>query len=219
MTSITEDLRAEDRAAQVMRPAEVEPSEPVVLIDEAELARLRLDAQKTGEAKGYQAGYARGQADGMAAATAAAREQAEQWQALTQAWPAALQLAERQVADALLALALDLARQVLGQALAVEPQAMLTVVHELLLAEPALTGAPQLLLHPDDVALVKAHLTDELQAAGWRIRPDAQLARGGCRVLAHSGERDASLEARWERVAAALARNTAAATNTDHDRD
>ena len=35
------------------------------------------------------------------------------------------------------------------------------------------------------------------------------LARGGCRVTAHSGERDATVQARWERVTAALARHPA----------
>jgi flagellar assembly protein FliH len=217
MTSIAQNLLAENRAAKAMTPSGMAPFEPVLLIDEAELAQLRLEAQTAGEAKGHQEGYARGQAEGYAAGMAAAREQAGQLQALTLAWPAALQLAERQVADDLLALALDLARQVLGQALTINPEAMLAVVHELLQAEPALTGAPQLFLHPDDAALVKEHLADDLQAAGWRIRLDAHTPRGGCRVLANSGERDASLETRWERVAAALARNTAAATNIAHD--
>lgn len=217
MTSIAQELLAGTPAAKAGVESVLEPFEPVLLIDETELAKLRLEAKKAGEATGHQEGYARGQAEGFAAGMAAAREQAGQLQALTLAWPAALQLAERKVADDLLALALDLARQVLGQALAVAPQALLAVVHELLQAEPALTGAPQLFLHPDDAALVKEHLADDLQAAGWRIRLDAHLTRGGCRVLANSGERDATLETRWERVASALARNTAASTDNLHD--
>jgi len=133
-------------------------------------------------------------------------------QALAQALPAAMQQAQTSIADDLLALALDIARQVLGQALAAEPQAILAVVHELLHAEPSLSGAPQLLLHPDDAALVKEFLADDLQAAGWRIRTDAHIERGGCRVTAHSGERDATMQVRWERVSAALARSPAAET-------
>ena len=132
--------------------------------------------------------------------------------ALTEALPAALRGAEREVADNLLALALALAQQVVGQALKLEPQLMLPLVRELLQAEPALTGAPQLLLHAEDAALVKEYLTDDLQAAGWRIRIDAQCQRGGCRVLASSGERDASLPSRWERVAATLARQPSGAS-------
>ena len=185
------------------------PLVPALQIDEAELAELRLQARKAGEAEGREQGHAQGLAEGHAAGLAAVEAQAAQLQALAQALPAALQLAHNRVADDLTALALEIARQVLGQALAAEPQAILAVVHELLQAEPSLSGAPQLLLHPDDAALVKELLADDLKAAGWRVRTDAQIARGGCRVMAHSGERDATVQARWERVSAALVRHPA----------
>lgn len=218
MTSIAEGLRpAVPRETKAVPASVLEPLAPVLLIDEAELARLRREAQKAGETEGHKEGYARGQAEGHAAGIAAAREQAGQLQALTQALPAALRLAEGKVADDLLALALDIARQVLGQALTVDPHAMLGGVRALLQAEPALTGTPQLYLHPDDAALVKAHLTDDLQTAGWRIRVDATITRGGCRVLASSGELDATLESRWDRVAATLARSAPAAANNADD--
>lgn len=209
MTSFAQDMQS--GAAQAAPMPELQPLEPALLIDQAELARLRLEAQKNGEAEGREQGYARGLAEGhaagLAAGLAATQAQAGQLQALTLALPAALRLAESSVADGLLALALDIARQVLGQALAAEPQAILAVVHELLQAEPSLSGAPQLLLHPDDAALVKELLADDLNAAGWRLRADAQITRGGCRVTASSGERDATVQARWERVTAALARS------------
>ena len=198
--------------AQPMPAPELEPEEPVVLIDAAELDRLRVEAQKAGESAGHEQGYALGLAQGHAAGLAAAQAQAAQLQTLAQALPAAMQQAQTSIADDLLALALDIARQVLGQALAAEPQAILAVVQELLQAEPGLLGAPQLLLHPDDAALVKEFLADDLKAAGWRIRTDAHIARGGCRVTAHSGERDATVQVRWERVSAALARSPAAET-------
>lgn len=181
--------------------------EPVSLVDEAELTRLRLLAQQAGDIAGHQAGHARGLAEGHAAGLSAVQAQAVQLQALTTSLTSALQAAQQQVASDLLALALDLAHQVLGEALKAEPQRMLTVVRELLQTEPALVGMPQLLLHPDDAALVKDYLPDELQAAGWRIRADATLQRGGCRVLANSGECDATLPTRWDRVTAALLRN------------
>lgn len=217
MASIAEGLHPPVPDETKAVPASVaEPIAPALLIDEAELARLRHEAQKAGEAQGHQEGYARGQAEGHAAGMAAAREQAGQLQALTQAFPAALRMAQEQVADDLLALALDIARQVLGQALTLDPRAMLGVVRGLLQAEPALAGTPQLHLHPDDAALVQAHLSDDLQTAGWRIRVDATITRGGCRVLASSGELDATLESRWDRVAATLARSApAAADNAD----
>ncbi len=204
MASLAQTLPAQTAPAD---EPEAGPIEPDLLIDEAELTELRFQAQKAGEAEGREQGHAQGLVEGHAAGLAAAQAQAAQLQTLALALPAALQLAQSSIADDLLALALDIARQVLGQALAAEPQAILAVVHELLHAEPSLSGAPQLLLHPDDAALVKELLADDLKAAGWRIRTDAQIARGGCRVTAHSGERDATVQARWERVSAALARS------------
>jgi flagellar assembly protein FliH len=212
MMSIADGLLARSAGASDAVGSALEPLKPVLLIDEAELARLRLLAQQAGDSAGHREGYARGLAEGHAAGLATVQAQAAQLQALTQSLPGALRGADHDVADDLLALALDLARQVLGQALKAEPQVMLTVVRELLQAEPMLMGMPQLLLHPDDAALVKEYLPDELQAAGWRIRVDATLQRGGCRVLASSGELDATLPTRWERVAAALIRNVTPAS-------
>lgn len=217
MTSFAEELGPAPYEEKAVPASVLEPLEPALLIDEAALDSLRLEAQMAGEKAGYQQGYTRGQAEGYAAAMTAVREQAEHLRALTLALPTALRVAEREVADDLMALALDIAQQVLGQAITVEPQAILAVVRELLQAEPALAGAPQLILHPDDASLIKEHLPDDLQAAGWRIRADATTNRGGCRVLATSGERDATLETRWERVAAMLARNPPAFSFAVHD--
>lgn len=191
---------------------------PGLSIEHAAAARQQHEAQTAQERNGYQEGFARGQSEGYAAGMATARERAAvHLRALALDWSAALRQADTEVADALLTLALDLARQVVGQALKTEPQLMLAVVHQLLQSEPALSGSPQLFLHPDDAVLVKEHLHDDLHAAGWRIRFDPQLTRGGCRVQAHSGERDATLETRWERVAAALARGTVTPAESVHE--
>lgn len=214
MTSLAQDMAP--APPEPVPACAVEPLKPALLIDENELARLRLQARQAGEEEGHLQGYAQGQTEGHAAAMAAVHEQADHLQALTQALPAALRLAEHEVAAQLLALAMDIARQVLGQALALDPLAILPTVRELLQAEPALTGAPQLVLHPDDAALVREHLADDLQTAGWRIRADASTQRGGCRVLAASGERDATLQSRWDRVAAALGPHTNASAPLVH---
>ncbi len=214
---------AHARLADPASPLPATPAAPqaVSAADEAALDALRLEARMSGEKAGYEQGYERGHAqgrvEGHAAAMGAVHEQAAQLRCLTQSWPTALQTARQDVAQDLLALAMDLARQVLGQALAAQPQVMLDVVLDLLQAEPALVGSPQLLLHPDDGKLVGELLDKELQAAGWRIRCDTGIQRGGCRVLATSGERDATVETRWERVTAALARHTPAPAEPNHD--
>ena len=121
--------------------------------------------------------------------------------------PAALRRAETELADAVLTLALDVARQVVHRTLRAEPEWVLPLVQDLLHTDPALQGEPRLLLHPEDVALVKNSLGNELQAAGWQVRADETLSRGSCRVQSASGELDASLETRWKSVTAALHRD------------
>jgi flagellar assembly protein FliH len=183
-------------------------------MDESALAGLRLQAQQEGEAAGRLLGYAQGHAEGFVAATAELGLQASQLRALTLALPAALSSAQHDVAEDLLDLALEIARQVLGQALTADPQIILRVVRDLLHTEPALTGSPQLVVHPEDATLVKEYLGEDLQAAGWRIRPDARIKRGGCQVLAASGEHDATVETRWKRVSAALMPHTRPSVDT-----
>lgn len=199
---------------------EFKPLEPVLLIDEAELTRLRLQAQQNGEADGHRKGFAQGYDEGYAAGLTQAQEQAQALHTLLLALPAALRAAEREVADDVLTLALDIAHQVVrheADTLSSESQPILALVRELLHTEPALSGTPRLLLHADDAALVQQYLADDLQAAGWRIRTDPAITRGGCRVHAASGSLDATLETRWERVAAALGRSTSTPAEPLHD--
>lgn len=215
MTAIAEDadpLPPEPKPAPV-----VAPLKPEVLINDVELAQMRLQALQAGEAEGFRQGYSLGHARGRDDAMAEVHAEAAQLRALALALPQALRGAEQEISEDLMALALDIARQVLGQALALDTQAILPVVRDLLQAEPALTGAPQLILHPDDAALVREHLAEDLQAAGWRIRTDAACQRGGCRVLAASGEQDATLPSRWERVTAALVKKAAHTPAQSHD--
>ncbi|MFC5475996.1 flagellar assembly protein FliH [Paraherbaspirillum soli] len=194
-------------------PAEatLEQLQPTLLIDEAELNRLRQEAQQAGAEEGRQQGYAEGKTEGYAVGLEAAQAEADSLRTLLRAMPAALRSADRAVADDLLSLALDIARQVVRQALNVEPELILAAVRELLQTEPALSGTPRLLLHTDDAALVKQYLAEDLQAAGWLVRIDPAISRGGCRVQAASGELDATMETRWQRVAVALGRNIPAA--------
>lgn len=214
MSSITAAPRGAAVAPRARPPAAANPSPP---IDEEELVRLRLQAQQAGQAQGHREGYAQGQAEGYAAGLSQAQEQAQALRDLLLTLPTAMRAAEREVADDLLALARDIARQMVRQELTTEPRHILTLVRELLRMEPTLGGTPRLLMHVDDAALVQQHLADELHAAGWRIRTDLSIERGGCRVHAAGGALDATLETRWERVNAAFAGAAPAALEAPHE--
>jgi flagellar assembly protein FliH len=176
--------------------AEAPPS--VALLHAAELVSLRREARSAGDGEGRREGHAKGHAEGYAQGRT---------EGLAAGLPAALRRADSELAGAVLALALEVARQVVHRTLRAEPEWVLPLVQDLLHAEPALQGEPRLLLHPDDVALVRNSLGNELQAAGWQVRPDETMSRGGCRVQSATGEMDASLETRWKSVTAALHRD------------
>ncbi len=181
---------------------------PAPKIDLAELARIRKDARAAGEADGRAAGLAEGRktghTEGLATGLAAASVHAERLRALAQSLPDALHRAESELAETVLALALEVARQVVHRTLKTDPEWVLPVVRDMLNTEPALRGEPRLLLHPDDVALVRNSLGEEIEAAGWQMRADDHIERGGCRVQSANGELDGTLQTRWKRVAAAV---------------
>ncbi len=178
----------------------------------AELQRLRDDAHQqglasghvAGQALGYQAGYEQGQKQGFEQGLELARGQANQLAQLAQRFTDALQTVEAGVADTLVELALDIAQQVVRQHVQHDPTALLAAAREVLAHEPQLSGSPQLVVSPADLPVVEAYLMEDLQARGWTVRTDPTLERGGCRAQAATGETDASISTRWERVSAAL---------------
>ena len=101
-------------------------------------------------------------------------------------------------------LALDIAQQVVRQHVQHDPTALIAAAREVLATEPALVGAPALIVSPADLPVVEAYLMEELQTRGWTVRTDPSVERGGCRAQAGTGEVDAGIDTRWERVAAAL---------------
>lgn len=160
-----------------------------------------------GQAMGYQAGYDQGYEQGIDEGRRLAAEEAARLTSMADQFKTALQAADAVVAEALTALALDIAQQVVTQHLALDPTAVLAVARTVIAAEPALAGAPSLIVNPADLPIVEAYLLEELQAAGWLVRTDPDIERGGCRAQAASGEIDATNVTRWERVAAALGKS------------
>ena len=57
-----------------------------------------------------------------------------------------------------------------SQHLTLDPTAVLAVARTVIASEPALAGAPSLIVNPADLPIVEAYLLEELQAAGWLVR-------------------------------------------------
>jgi flagellar assembly protein FliH len=179
---------------------------------EAELQRLRDAAHAqgvasghvAGQALGYQAGYEQGRAQGFEQGQAEAHAEAAQLAALAETFKAALDNAQHELSETIVALALDIAQQVVRQHVQHDPTALIAAAREVMATEPALVGAPALIVSPADLPVVEAYLLEELQTRGWNVRTDPAIERGGCRAVSTTGEVDAGIGTRWERVTAAL---------------
>jgi len=155
---------------------------------------------------GYQDGYR----DGLAALESFKQSLAAQATAqvgqLLQGIDQGFQALEQQVADAVAATAVELARQVLRTELAARPEQVARVATEAVGQVLASARQIALHLHPLDLPLVAAAPADAeaLAARGTRLVADESLARGGCRVESDLGVIDARIDVRWAQAAAAL---------------
>src|SRR5262245_14412808 len=168
---------------------------------QAELEAARAAARETARAEGDAAGHSAG-AGQMRAEVARLRAAADAYQE-------GLAKLEEEVAEEVLDLALEVARQVLRADPKVRRDALLTVVREALATLPQGVAQPKLALNPGDCELVRAHIGDEIAAGGLRIVEDFRIEPGGCRVNAASGDIDATLATRWRRVLATLGKDHA----------
>ncbi len=180
------------------RPAPVVPEASRPSIEQ--IAEIREAAR----AKGHDEGRVEGHAIGLAQGRAEAAAETQRLRQIADTFSQEVARADEVIAQQMLELALDLTKAMLKTALAVRPQLVLPVVAEAIRYLPALQQPAILFLHPDDAALVKTHMHDELQKAGWRVADDAQLERGGCRLETASNQIDASIATRWQRIAAGL---------------
>ena len=164
------------------------------------VAKIREDARLEG--------YAAGQAGGLAAGRAEATAEIARLRQIADTFSTATTRADELIARDMLDLALDLAKAMLKTTLAVHPEVILPVVKEAISYLPTLQQPALLFLHPDDLLLVKNHMGDQLNNAGWQVLPDTQMARGGCRVETASNQIDATMPTRWQRLAAVLNKDT-----------
>lgn len=193
----------EDRSG---RPNQHPPQPTDAEIKQAaeELARQREEARKEGHAEGF----AKGHAEGLQAGRAEAAHETAHIRQVAQAFDAELSRVNDAVADDMLNLALDLAKAMLKTALKARPELVLPIVGEAIRYLPSVQQPALLVLHPQDAAIVRHHMKDELDKSGWRIAEDPHMEHGGCRVETASNQIDASLPVRWQRIADALGKQT-----------
>ena len=155
-----------------------------------------------------QEGYAMGHAEGLAKGREQATLEAARLSSLADMFSTEVGKADETISQQVLDLSIDLARALLKSALAIRPELVIPIVKEAVRYLPALHQPALLYLNPDDAVLVKSRIGDELTKMGWQLTDDAQLEPGSCRVETANNQIDASLPTRWQRLTAALSKNS-----------
>lgn len=214
-SSLAARIQAEERAAAQAAAAQAAAAAaaaaPVVpamqLPTAAELEALREGARAEGYAEGLEEGRAAGHAEAYEAGRAEVAAEMESLRAIAQTFSGAVAAADETIASDVLDLALHLARSMVRTAFTVRPELVIPIVREAIDYLPVLQQPAILALNPDDVEIVRAALSDELDKGGWRVVADPQVGRGGCKVDTASNQIDAQASARWARLAHALGKN------------
>jgi flagellar assembly protein FliH len=164
-------------------------SSNVVLPTALEIEEMQRQAHE----EGYLAGFAEG---------------AQRMTALLAAMEQALQQTDLEIAQDLLTLALGVAQQMVQQTLKTKPEILLNVIREAISSLPHFNQGAHLLLHPDDAAMVRTNIGEQLSHTGWKIIEDPQISHGGVRVETAHSQIDATVDKRWQRIVASIGQDS-----------
>ncbi len=195
---------------------EVVPAAPIEDHSEPDntlLEQALSEAREQAYAQGFAQGHATGEREVRNALEAHARKSAEEnalrMAQLLQNTRDHLKQSEEKISRHILDLACDLARQVVRQELHTNTQHLLPVIREAL-AQLVDDGLPSTVrMHPNDLALMKAALQDNLGEDSPDFVADSAVSPGGCMVESASTSVDATIEKRWMRAVANLGLETA----------
>jgi len=193
------------------RPPAVEPVAPKV--DEAAAAAtaaaaaleaLRAEKAAAGYAEGLARGLEEGRAQGYGEGLDAGRRVAEAESAaavarigkVLAALGGEITVLDDAVEDAVVALALELARRIVGAEVTRNREALVGLIRQVLAEIPIDTGTPRILLHPDDLAALRTHVPD-LGSGKVEMVADDSMEAGGCRVLADGIDNATRPDRRW----------------------
>lgn len=158
------------------------------------------EGQKIGVEEGRKTGFQQGLEQGLAEAKQQQAPVHARMQQLVSEFQYTLDALDSVIASRLMQMALEAARQVIGETKGIDNNALIKQIQSLLQQEPLFSGKPQLRVHPDDLQRVEEMLGATLSLHGWRLRGDPSLHQGGCKVSADEGDLDASVATRWQEL-------------------
>jgi flagellar assembly protein FliH len=172
-----------------------DPAPEIHLPTADDIERIHEEARKEGYDAGYEEGTARGRMEAM------------NLHSLVQELDDSLTRLDQEVADEILSLSIEVARQMVRHHFAAHPESVAELIREALLQMPQAHALVH--LNPDDLALARDYLGEQLTHAGHRLVEDASISRGGVRIDAGGSQIDATVQTRWRRILDNLGRNVA----------
>lgn len=222
------EMASFDAPALLDKPLRKAPAAPDPAVLKAEIKRLQETAQTLGHAEGYaeghtqglaagteegsktghQKGYDEGYSAGLTAGQERAQQEAEHLRTIAQACAESIASIEAQTGQALIALSIQIAEQVLRSTLDAHPAKILDLIQEITHQESGKETLLKLRVNPADLELVQKFLKDDPTTGPWRLAADPAIERGGCLADTALGSIDATLQTRWRRVTSALGHET-----------
>ena len=175
-----------------VEPASPGASDGLAELREEQIARGYAEGFDRGLAEGREQGYAAGFEEGARAAEEHLAAEAGRLAAIGAGLAAPISSLDQAVEEAVLTLALEVARCVIGQEVSHSREYLIRLVREAIAKVPLDMGAPRIVLNRSDLDLVHAFV-GEIEQAGITLIGDDSVEPGGCLVIANGegvGDRD-----------------------------
>ena len=148
-----------------------------------------------GIAEGRELGYAEGKADALL--------EAAKFKQLSESLEHAISDLDKSICAEVMDTALTLTQHLTRAAIHIAPELLLPVITEALAGLPASAHNIHIMLNPADAPLVHNYLEADIPPT-FKVIPDESIARGGCKISSSVVSLDATLPARWARLAKSL---------------
>lgn len=152
----------------------------------------------------YDEGFAQGRKDGLAAGQSEIKTQKERLQDILTSLATPLANLDDQVIEELVKLVAAISKHMVRRELKTDPEQIIAIIREAVGQLPMATRNVRLELHPEDAAVVREALSLDDGGQSWQIVETPVMTRGGCRVVTDTSQVDATVEARYSAIVAAL---------------
>jgi flagellar assembly protein FliH len=170
-----------------------EPS--IAEIAQEQMARGYAEGWQRGLAEGREKGYAEGTDAGTKAAEMALAVQAQRLAAIVARLDAPIPALDRPVEEAVAALAIEVARCVIGSETSRSREYLVRLIREAVAKVPIEMGILKVVLNPADLELIRA-LAPEIENGGASLVGDDAIEPGDCLVVA-DGQGGPVKDMRW----------------------